>query len=169
MRDWLWAKVARILAHDRVANALLTYAKRHGRADHLGGYMHRYWLTPTRWGVGRLKMDCLFFIRLHVILSHDKDIALHDHPWNFRSVILAGAYYEQDVFRSVRIREPGDTYTSQAERFHRIVKLRNGKPVMTLVIGGKWRNLWGFLTTKDSIIAQKVYYKDYSSPNGRTD
>lgn len=47
-------------------------------------YMRRWYLIQTPW----------FGIRVHNILLPDQDRALHDHPWNFTSVILKGGYEE---------------------------------------------------------------------------
>ena len=32
--------------------------------------------------------------RLHHIVSRDRDPHMHDHPWNFLSVVLTGGYWE---------------------------------------------------------------------------
>lgn len=114
--------------------ALLPWAKRSplgwflGRND-IGNYMHR-WYLQTPW----------FTVRLHHILRSDEARALHDHPWDFCSLLLSGGYLEvrQDVvkwwprFSIVRRR---------AEDLHRLVI---PKPVWTLVITGPKRREWGF-------------------------
>jgi hypothetical protein len=58
-----------------------------GRSDiHMRGspYMER-WQFVDRPSFGA---------RVHHILRSDWDRALHDHPWDFTSVILTGGYYE---------------------------------------------------------------------------
>lgn len=47
-------------------------------------HFRRYRLLQTPW----------FAIYIHHILISDQDKDMHDHPWNFTSVILEGAYRE---------------------------------------------------------------------------
>jgi hypothetical protein len=52
-------------------------------ASHIGDYMHR-WIFKHPWGT----------VRLHHILRSDDDRHLHDHPFNFVSLLLTGGYTE---------------------------------------------------------------------------
>ncbi len=36
-----------------------------------------------------------FSLKLHIILRGDQDRELHDHPWTFITLMLAGGYYEE--------------------------------------------------------------------------
>lgn len=98
--------------------------------DRIGDYMRR-WFFWCPW----------FGVRLHHILRSDDDRALHDHPWDFVSIILWGAYYEVlpdergPQFRRWMIRH-------KAEDLHRLVLHR---PAWTLVFTGPKRKSWGFL------------------------
>lgn len=97
----------------------------------IGDYMQR-WILQTRWGT----------LRLHRILRSDNAEALHDHPWDFWSLLLSGGYLE--------VTPAGERWCPrfslvrrQAEDLHRLVLTR---PVWTLVWTGPLRRKWGFQT-----------------------
>jgi hypothetical protein len=123
---------------------------------HLGGYMSRWWLVPPSWNLP-------FTVRVHHILRPDADPYLHDHPWNWRAVILSGWYEEEDVFGQCWIHLQGETRPAYAETFHRINRVSHGG-VWTLFIMGRKRQRWGFMVGDP---ARKVYHRDYRSQNGR--
>jgi len=86
-------------------------------------------------------------IYLHKILqSDDKGRPLHDHPWNFVSILVKGRYTE--------ISKRGRTLrswlnASHAEGAHRVELFeRDGKeiPVYSILIRGKTIREWGFHT-----------------------
>lgn len=70
-------------------------------------YMERYWLAPFtsekegcyvatwREPVVWLLQKLGIAVRIHCIHTPDLDRALHDHPWTFVSVVLAGWYKEE--------------------------------------------------------------------------
>lgn len=101
-------------------------------------YMRR-WLLRHPWGN----------VRLHNIRRSDSDRALHDHPFDFVSLILWGAYVEH---RPATADPCGPTFERRyrmgqlnrcvAEQPHRL-ELREG-PVWTLVFCQKKRRDWGF-------------------------
>lgn len=112
-------------------------------------YLVRYRLLKTPW----------FGVYVHHILRSDNDRELHDHPWNFWSLVLWGSYVE---YRPVDALPPGDWLTDpdghvrlprpwlslarrKATDLHR-VWLPNGKTVWTLFISGPKYREWGFLT-----------------------
>jgi hypothetical protein len=51
-------------------------------------YMYRWWITKPSAVRGG------WSARVHEIVSSDDDRALHDHPWDFYSIILKGSYFE---------------------------------------------------------------------------
>ena len=61
----------------------------------------------------------------------------HDHPWDFRSVILKGCYVEEVYKYSGQkeyfMREEGNTFYVSKSRIHRIIHLPEGE-CFTLVI-----------------------------------
>jgi len=89
----------------------------------IGDYMQR-WILQTPWGT----------FRLHHILRSDEARALHDHPWDFTSILLTGGYDE------ILPRADGSEYCVHhprwsvvrhaAEDQHRLIVHR---PVWTLV------------------------------------
>lgn len=116
--------------------------------------MRRYWLIPPSWHLP-------FTVRIHHILAPDADPYLHDHPWNWRTIVLAGWYVEEDVEGRKTHRMRGDTRAATAETFHRIDAVgRNG--AWTLFIMGRKRNRWGFMVGAPP---RKVYYRDYLKEN----
>ena len=56
-----------------------------GRED--GDYLTRIHLTPFKWWPWKR-----FY--LHIFSRPDKDRELHDHPWNFTTIVLFGGYDE---------------------------------------------------------------------------
>lgn len=117
--------------------------------DDLQGYMER-WVFRTPW----------FNIRIHHILKSDEGRDLHDHPFDFTSLILSGGYTEVTPSRHAGMTftknyKAGNVLTRKAEALHRLI-LREGSTTWTLVFAGPRRRKWGFMTTKGW-----VYYQDY--------
>lgn len=91
-------------------------------------------------------------IRLHHILRSDDDRALHDHPFDFTSLILSGSYVEHVPADPAdpagptieKVYRPGMLNRCRAEQLHRL-ELRDG-PVWTLVRSAPKRREWGFYT-----------------------
>jgi len=104
-------------------------------SDENGPYMVRYKVFRCPW----------FKIFLHHILRSDEDPELHDHPWNFVSLILWSGYIEHlpgDVVRRVRA---WDVIRHRAADAHRLILDR---PAWTfVVVTGKKRH-WGFWTRR---------------------
>jgi hypothetical protein len=151
VREWLWKRA------ERTPYIHIT------SPDGKDVYMGRWWLfnpydnetrkTKHRW--------CPISIRLHHIRRPDSDRHLHDHPWNARSIILAGGYVEQCQDGQKRIRQPGTSTVLKFGQFHRIERVaRDG--AWTLFITGKYRGTWGFLV-EDS----KVPYREYLAQRGQ--
>lgn len=161
-----WSRIAQIIANRPwLINLLITWAQRspyyHIVDSDETTYMRRWWLMP-RWMLtpderGNLMPRAWmpFSIRIHHIMRPDHDRHLHDHPFNYRTIILRGWYEEEDIFGKLHLRLPGDTVKATANTFHRINKV--GKAgVWTLFIMGRRRNGWGFL-----VDGHKVDYRTY--------
>ena len=138
----------------------------HGEPDHIvelgddgvrGYYMKRYWLLRTPW----------FSMRVHNICRADRDRHLHDHPWAFVSVILAGGYLEARpktttpafslVGRETVISSShyaGDIVFRRAADRHKIVDVLAN--TWTLVFLGPVTKPWGFYTP-DGFIDSEEY------------
>lgn len=80
--------------------------------------------------------------RFHEILCSDR-LELHDHPWDFLSVIMSGRYIERTPDGEQEW-GAGSVLARRAEDLHRLT-LPDG-PVWTLVVTGATRRRWGFDT-----------------------
>lgn len=108
------------------------------------GVLHfrRYRLFRTPW--------CALY--LHKICQSDNDLDMHDHPWNFQSLIVKGAYREASKyppnFDYIHLNSyyPGDVVKHQAEDAHKITLITN--PVWTLVYTTGRSRVWGYQTPK---------------------
>ena len=123
--------------------------------------MSRYWIFPESWRFP-------FAIRVNHIRRHDLDLYLHDHPFDWRTIILDGWYFEEDVFGLYHYRGRGETKSATAETFHRITKVSDDG-VWTLFITGRRRNKWGFMINDYMGIPRKIHHSDFISPNGRAE
>lgn len=94
-----------------------------------------------------------FGIYIHRIYKADDDKYLHDHPWDYWSMVLTGSYNEQTetLIRPGHAKEnmliPGSCNSRMAEQFHKIKSL-NTKSVTTLFVTGKRRRDWGYKVGK---------------------
>lgn len=106
-----------------------------------GLYLRRFFLTP-RWLPKR--------IFLHYFVRGDKDRFLHDHPWDFITLCLAGGYEETwrpdlgSVYAPRRRLMPGQWRSVRAEHTHKVTLLKS--PTWTLLVVGRARRQWGFHT-----------------------
>lgn len=95
-------------------------------------------------------------IRLHIIHREDWDRHMHDHPANFTSLVVRGAYVEQRLGEFLpREYAGGDVNYIRHDTFHYITEVAVA-PVVTVVIIGKWRHVWGFMVGD-----KKVQWRDY--------
>lgn len=121
-------------------------------------YLKRWYVIPrNKW----------FNIYLHKFCRDDEDRALHDHPWDFWSLMLWGSYTEitgethfEDgpiqIQQQCRERSMGQLAFMPAEHRHRVVlnklkTLRLGErpvPCWTMVFTGGTRRVWGFWCPK---------------------
>ena len=97
-----------------------------------------------RW---RLLATPWFNVFVHGIYHKDEEVNMHNHPWDFFSVVLRGGFTEQLHGGAFVRRTPLKCKYSKAEAFHRIFALDEGKPCYTLVITGPERpEPWGYDT-----------------------
>lgn len=121
----------------------------HDRVNH-EPYLERYYLFLKE------RTWFPFNIFLHKFLKGDPD-DVHDHPWSYCSIILAGGYYEwipqfdADGCKINEIRhwrQPGHMRFGRPESFHRI-ELKSGVTAWTLFMPGPHCRDWGFLVGKN--------------------
>jgi len=103
-----------------------------------------------------------FNIFLHKFLKGDPD-DVHDHPWPYATLILAGGYYEWVlVFNTLgkKINEikywrgPGHFRICSPNSYHRI-ELKDGVTAWTLFMPGPQKRDWGFLVNDQWIQNEK--------------
>jgi len=128
---WLEKRGRKIIIMDRVNNE---------------PYLERYYLFLK----DRKKFP--FNIFLHKFLKGDPD-DVHDHPWPYATLILAGGYYEWvPVFNTLgeKINEikywrgPGHFRICSPNSYHRI-ELKESVTAWTLFMPGPQKREWGFL------------------------
>ncbi|MDB5967141.1 MAG: hypothetical protein JWQ72_3641 [Polaromonas sp.] len=143
-------------------------------ADGADVYMYRYWLfnaysedAGKKSGEGSEKDNrrwaWLPSIRIHHIRREDQDRDLHDHPWNARTIVLRGGYWELLLGsgrpgapdRVRRARQVGDTGRLLFGEYHRITSVSAGG-VWTLFFTWKYCGTWGFLVN-----GKKVPWRQY--------
>lgn len=150
-----WNSIAEIVAWNRgIREWLIHQAQKRPYAD-IGDYMGRWWLVPETWWFP-------WAARIHHIKIRDSDRAIHDHPCDWRTIILWGWYVEEDAFGKRRMFSAGHTNARQASEFHRISEVSAGG-VWTLFIyrnRTKNRNRWGYMVNGDGY-PTKVHHKDY--------
>lgn len=113
-------------------------------------YIKRWYLTPRDDEAG----GCTY---LHCIIRDDDDRALHDHPWDNTSIVLAGWLREISEYGQ-RSLGPGMVVTRKAEQRHRLEVVEG--PVWTLFITGPKRREWGFWCDGGRF----VHWRDFVDP-----
>ena len=96
--------------------------------------------------------------RYHHILTSDSH-HLHDHPWDFISVIITGSYVETTP-TSEQEYGPGSVLIRKAEQLHRLT-LPEGQTAWTFVLVGEVRRRWGF-STDDGWVHWSEYLNDHA-------
>lgn len=141
----MWNLLATFLARPRIANMLVAYARvtpyERGHIFDANGSLYM-----GRWVVIRERLWCPWAARLHYIAREDRDRDLHDHPYDYRTIVLHGWYIWIGLFGERCQLDAGETNRQAAEHFHKIVEVSEGG-VWTLFIyrHRKQSNPWGFL------------------------
>lgn len=118
-----------------------------------------------------------FGVYIHRIYKADDDKYLHDHPWDYWSMVLTGSYNEETETSprpghgKENMLVPGSCNSRRGEQFHKIKSL-NSKSVTTLFITGKRRRDWGYKVGKYWV--HNEYYRKNKNieeqlRNGNTD
>ena len=110
-------------------------------------YLERYYLFLKD------RRSFPFNIFIHKFLKSDPD-ELHDHPWNYRTFIFRGGYWEYT--REGKFWRSPFTYLYRpANSLHRIELDKDKPDCWTLFIPGKKIRDWGFKTEKGWIHNEK--------------
>lgn len=187
LSNLFWKAIAWLVSRPWIATALIRFSQLRPFSEirNQAGvlYMSRWWVFnpyPTS-SQNRRRWNLPISIRVHHIVRPGDDRAMHDHPWNARTIILRGSYTEkrpsdlsktqlsaetQDLINRCSAqghyelaeyftRRPGDTATLRVGEYHTITDVSEGG-VYTLFISGKWRADWGFLVN-----GVKVWWRTY--------
>ena len=114
-------------------------------------YLERYYLFLKE------RKHFPFNIFLHKFLKSDSE-DLHDHPWNFTTIILSGGYWEHTQNNKIWY-GPGSIIKKKATDLHRIELDPNSSTTWTLFIPGKKIREWGF-KVEDKWIDNDKYLKE---------
>lgn len=102
-------------------------------------YLLRYFVIPH---------NSVVNVYLHKFVASDDPDALHDHPWMFASLCLAGRYREILPSGRAELRRPGTVAVRRAAARHRVELLADGRggehPCWTLLVTGPKVREWGF-------------------------
>lgn len=110
-------------------------------------YLERYYLFLKE------RDSFPFNIFLHRFLKSDPD-DLHDHPWEFRTIILKGGYWEYTKDGKFW-RGPFTYRYNPANAYHRVELDKDIPYCWTLFIPGKRVKDWGFKTEKGWVQHEK--------------
>lgn len=122
-------------------------------------HFRRYRVIQTPW----------FAVYVHQICQSDLDKDMHDHPWNYTSLILKGIYREASrlfpYFDETRntINSSCDLVSHRAEDAHQLTLLT--PEVWTLVFTSGRNRVWGYRLSDNSWMDHKTYRKRKNTNN----
>ena len=106
-------------------------------------------ILANRTVIRRSAEGCIY---VHEWLRSDPD-DLHDHPWDFVSIVLRVGYWEQ--MESERLwRPPGSMVLRKAQERHRVEIDRAGPRPLSMIVTGPEIREWGFQTASGFIIGR---------------
>lgn len=164
----------------RAAGPLIEWLIRRAKRTpytHLPGYMNRWWLFRAGHSGrhGQSGEYPRFGIRIHEILRSDMDMNPHDHPWAFVTFILKGGYFERRWWpngtTSLKWHPPGSLIFRRHTDWHMIIVDREEGLPVTMFTTGRWRHVWGFMTSEGKVDF-KTYLQGYqvsSTPTALND
>lgn len=95
-------------------------------------HFRRWQLLKTRW----------FSIYIHGIYATDQDKHLHNHPWDYKSIVLKGSYIEE-TNSGTNTLQFGTITSRNGKDYHKIKTLLT-KSVYTLFIVSPVKRVWGY-------------------------
>ena len=95
-------------------------------------HFRRWEILKTQW----------FSIWIHGIYAADEDKHLHNHPWDFKSLVLKGSYIEETE-NGVILQSPGKLNSRNGCEYHKIKELKTPS-VYTLFIATPLKREWGY-------------------------
>jgi hypothetical protein len=106
-------------------------------------HFRRWELLKTKW----------FSIWIHGIYESDQDLHLHNHPWDFKSIVLKGSYIELTE-KGFVWQTPLKFNSRNGENFHKIYKLLT-PVVYTLFFVTPPKREWGYEVNGEFITHEK--------------
>jgi hypothetical protein len=106
-------------------------------------HFRRWELLKTKW----------FSIWIHGIYESDQDLHLHNHPWDFKSIVLKGSYIELTE-KGFVWQTPLKFNSRNGENFHKIYKLLT-PVVYTLFFVTPTKREWGYEVNGEFITHEK--------------
>lgn len=127
----------------------------------------------TRWRIVATPLGGLYLHRLH---RPDRERHLHDHPWPFVSLVLAGGYTEdyslpplglldRDLAPERRRWSRGSVHRMTLRDRHRITHVEPG--TVTLLLVGRKSREWGFWTETGWVPWTNYPYAEPTDPPQR--
>jgi hypothetical protein len=149
----------------QISDRVLNWLERHDRKRIIMDrtenepYLERYYIFFKE------RVTFPYNVFLHKFLKSDPD-DVHDHPWNYFTIILKGGYWEWipvfntlgEKFSEYRVwRGPGSFRFGGMNNYHRI-ELEPGVNAWTLFFVGPKKREWGFLVNN-----KWIHYEQYLS------
>lgn len=155
MNTLFWRLIVTIVTLPRVRRWLIRRAMRTPyraivSADGQEIYLARYWLFNPYDGAYEKRWSWLPSIRAHRIMRADQDRHMHSHPYQARTIILQGWYFEEvprpnGKGRRSHCREIGYTGRLMPGTYHRISCVPWDGVWTLFFTWGATPNGWGFL------------------------
>ncbi len=114
-------------------------------------HFRRWEILKTRWGS----------IWLHAIYKADQDKHLHNHPWDFKSIVLKGSYLEKTE-KGIIKQHPGKFNSRSGESYHKILELLS-PVVYTLFFVSPTKREWGYKV--DGKFIDHITYRELKNTN----
>lgn len=91
---------------------------------------------------------------IHRLFKEDQDAHLHNHPWNFLTLVLRGCYFAEAEDGHWYLKRPGTWSRMTRDHYHKIAEIDEG-PVTTLFLAyGEWQP-WGYLVGDEHVEASE--------------
>lgn len=119
----------------------------------------------TRWHL--IRVGEWFALMLHKFHRSDEDRELHDHPWNFYTLILTKGYWEHSEFQygitnatlRHRVWYPRFSVLYRRAEWRHRVEIKEA-PVWTLVLRLGRRREWGFWNNAGKFTPWKLWWRN---------
>lgn len=105
-----------------------------------------------------------YSIRVHYWLRSDDKRYMHDHPWNFRTFVLKGYYWDVSKINNDILREKVTTTAYRKATHQHYVEIPE-PGVITLLFCGRPKRNWGFwIPGRTTLLRPLKYFHKYGHP-----